>query len=197
MKKDGQEYKCRCPHSDLEIVVAYAPMGGDPTARPPFNGAHIATASLNLLPTSRDSATVTSSDFTKDPVISPNYFGTEADHVAMRAGARLTMRIPENPIGQSIVECETPPAGFSALTSQSSDEDINARIRAHGGSWHHSAGTASMGKMVDTRLRVIGVNSLRVIDVGVVPTPLSGHYQAPIHGLAEHAAELIAADCQS
>lgn len=194
MKTDGQEYESRCPQSDIEIVVAYAPMGGDPTARPPFDGTHIATATLNLLPTSRGSITLTSDDCTLDPIINPNYFGTEADRVALRAAARLAMRIIETPVGRSIVECETPPPGFPPLTSQSSDEEIDRRIRAHGGSWHHSAGTASMGKVVDTELRVIGVKNLRIVDASVVPTPLSGHYQAPMYGLAEHAAELIARD---
>ena len=192
MKVDGQENESRCPQSDIEIIVAYAPMGGDPTARPPFDGTHIATATLNLLPTSRGSITLSSADCTVDPVIDPRYFGSEADRVAMRAAARLAMRIIETPIGQSIVECETPPPGFPPLTSQSSDEEIDKRIRAHGGSWHHSAGTASMGKVVDTELRVIGAKNLRIVDASVVPTPLSGHYQAPMYGVAEHAAEIIA-----
>lgn len=192
MQRDGQPYASRCPQSDIELIVAYAPMGGDPTARPPFDGTHIATAALNLLPTSHGSVTITSSDPNDSPVINPNYFGTEADHVAMRAGARLAMRVLETPIGQSIVECETPPPPFKPLTSHSTDEEIDTRIRAHGGSWHHSAGTASMGKVVDTQLRVVGVERLRVVDASVVPTPLSGHYQAPMYGLAEHAAEIIA-----
>ena len=118
MKVDGQEYESRCPRSDIEIIVPYAPMGGDPTARPPFDGTHIATATLNLLPTSRGSVTLSSADCTVDPIIDPCYFGSEADRVAMRAAARLAMRIIETPRGQSIVECETPPPGFPPLTSQ-------------------------------------------------------------------------------
>ena len=192
MESEGQDYTERCPHSDIELVVAYAPMGGDPTARPPFDGTHIATAIINLLPTSRGSVSIASSDPKVDPIINPNYFGTEADRVAMRAGARLAMRLVETQIGQSFVEGETPPPGFQPLNSQSPDEDIDARIRAHGGSWHHSAGTASMGSVVDTNLRVIGVQNLRVVDASVVPTPISAHYQAPMYGLAEHAADIIA-----
>lgn len=195
MEADGKDPRSRCPQSDIELVVAYAPMGGDPTARPPFDGTHIATATLNLLPTSRGSVTLLSEDCTENPTIDPNYFATETDHVAMRAGARLAMRLVETPIGRSIVECETPPPGFPPLKSDSSDEEIDMRIRAHAGSWHHSAGTASMGKVVDTKLRVIGAENLRVVDASVVPTPLSGHYQAPMYALAEHAADLIAIDC--
>ena len=48
-----------------------------------------------------------------------------------------------------------------------------------------------MGKVVDTELRVIGAKNLRVVDASIVPTPLSGHYQAPMYAVAEHAAEII------
>ena len=137
---------------------------------------------------------LTSNDCTLDPITNSNYFGTGTDRVATRAGAHLAMRIGETPIGQSIIEFETPPPGFPPLTTQSSDEDIDRRIRAHSdGSWYHSAGTASMGKVVDTRLRVIGVKNLRVIDASVLPTPLRDYYQAPMYALPEHA-ELTASD---
>ena len=101
-----------------------------------------------ILLTARGSVILTSNDCTLDPIVNPNYFGTETDRVAMRAGARLAMRIVETPIGQSIIECETPPPGFQPLTSQLSDEDTDGRIRGHGSFWHHSAGTVSMEKVL-------------------------------------------------
>ena len=192
MQADGHSYTSRCSQSDIEFVISYAPMGGNPTERPPFDGTHIGTATMNMLPTSRGSITITSSDPTGSPVIDPNYFGTEADRVAMRAGIRLAMRTLETSIGQSIVECETPPPGFEPLTSLSADNELDERIRAHAGSWYHSAGTASMGMVVDTELRVFGLERLRVVDASVVPTPLSGHYQAAMYGLAEQASDIIA-----
>jgi choline dehydrogenase-like flavoprotein len=48
-----------------------------------------------------------------------------------------------------------------------------------------------MGKVVDSQLRVIGVNGLRVSDASVLPMPIASHYQACIFALGEQAANLI------
>ncbi len=55
----------------------------------------------------------------------------------------------------------------------------------------HSAGTAAMGKVVDTQLRVKGVRGLRVADASVFPVAIGGHPQATLYGVAEQAAEMI------
>lgn len=59
---------------------------------------------------------------------------------------------------------------------------------------YHPAGTAAMGMVVDSDLRVIGAGRLRVVDASVLPLPIAGHYQAPVYGLAEQAAEIIAGE---
>lgn len=56
---------------------------------------------------------------------------------------------------------------------------------------YHPAGSASMGKVVDTDLRVKGIDRLRVVDASVIPTPLATHIQMCIYALAEHAADII------
>ena len=56
---------------------------------------------------------------------------------------------------------------------------------------YHAAGTAAMGKVVDSSLRVMGVEGLRIVDASVLPLPLACHYQACIFALGERAADII------
>lgn len=70
-----------------------------------------------------------SADPSADPLIDPNYYATEADHVVIREGIRLAMRALETSEGQAIVDGEVVPAGFEALTSMCTDKDINKRVK--------------------------------------------------------------------
>ena len=132
-----------------------------------------------------------STDPAADPLIDPNYFATEADRVVMRAGMRLAMRATETPEGKEAIESEVPPKGFKPLTSQSSDEEIDKRVKRVAATWFHPAGSAAMGKVVDNDLRVLGAEHLRVVDASVLPCPIGAHYQVVTYALAEQAAEII------
>ena len=132
-----------------------------------------------------------STDPTADPLIDPNYYATEADRLVLREAIRLAMRALETSEGQAIVDEEIVPQGFAALTSKSSDEDIDKRVKRSAATWFHPAGSAAMGKVVDTDLRVLGVKGLRVVDASVLPCPIGAHYQAVVYALAEQAAEII------
>lgn len=102
------------------------------------------------------------------------------------------MRSFETSEGQEIVKCEIIPEGSSPVTSKSSDEELDARIKRSAATWFHPAGTAAMGKVVDTELRVLGAERLRVVDTSVLPCPIGAHYQVCCYALAEQAADIIA-----
>ena len=176
----------------IEILPIYAPTEAPLTAlNVPFDGTCITSGVLNLLPTSRGSVRLASSNPADDPLIDPNYYATETDRVVIREGMRMSMRAFETPEGQKIVESEVVPEGFKPLNSKSTDEEIDTRVKRSAATWFHPAGSAAMGKVVDTELRVKGVEGLRVVDASVLPCPIGAHYQVVTYAVAEQAAEMI------
>ncbi|HQP19008.1 MAG TPA: GMC oxidoreductase, partial [Phenylobacterium sp.] len=81
-----------------------------------------------------------------------------------------------------------------------SDEDLLASARALGTTIFHPVGTAKMGlasdplAVVDERLRVFGIEGLRVADASVMPTITSGNTNSPTMMIAEKAARMMAED---
>lgn len=100
-----------------------------------MDGTLVTTGSLCLLPSSRGRITLASTDPTANSNIDPNYYATEADKAVIRYAMRQTMHIVESPAGKLIFEGEHPPPGFDPLTSKSSDEEIDARVRHVAGTW--------------------------------------------------------------
>lgn len=78
---------------------------------------------MNLLPTSRGSVALASTDPAADPVIDPNYYATHTDRAVMCAAMRRNMSAFETSEGQAIVVEEDPTAGFPPLTSKSTDAE--------------------------------------------------------------------------
>ena len=128
----------------------------------------------------------------KPPRIAPNYLGTEYDrHVAVQA-LRLTRRIVSAPALSAFQPEEVAPgAQFQ------SDDELAAAAGRVGTTIFHPVGTCKMGTpddslaVVDSELRVFGVEGLRVADASVMPTITSGNTNSPTLMIAERAAELI------
>lgn len=200
MQKDSMHVPDSHPHlaatrGHCEILPIYAPTEAPLTdLNIPFDGTCITAGILNLLPTSRGQVTLASADPSADPISDPNYFATEADRVIMRHGMRVSMRALESPEGREVIDHEVTPAGYPALTSKSSDAELDARVKRAAATWFHFAGSASMGTVVDTDLRVNGVDALRVVDASVITTPIGAHLQVATYAIAEQAAEIIAKD---
>ena len=176
-----------------ETLIAYAPAGADHAGVSiPRDGSHITSAVLGMSTTSRGSITLASASPLASPVIDPNFYATEADRAAMRAGVRQVIKVlQETPEGRSIVESETPPPGYPQLHSKSTDQEIDTRVKRVGNTFYHAAGSAAMGKVTDTELRVIGIQSLRVVDASVIPVSICAHTQVCVMAIAEKAADLI------
>jgi choline dehydrogenase-like flavoprotein len=190
---DGHPYLA--PDScHLETLIVYAPAGAAVSGVDvPMDGTYIASAVLGMATTSRGRITLASADATKPPLIDPNYYSTEFDRAVLRAGIRqVTGLLLDTPEGREIVECQlSSHHDFGPLNARSTDEEIDAQVRAGGNTFYHPAGSAAMGKVVDSNLRVYGVENLRVVDASVLPLPITAHYQVLAYALAEKAADII------
>ncbi|KAL9081758.1 MAG: hypothetical protein Q9159_007066 [Coniocarpon cinnabarinum] len=159
----------------------------------PIDGTHISTGSCIYHPTSRGTITLKSADPDDSPVVDPNYYATEVDRCIMRHAMRMAMRTTETPALEDIIQCETPPQGYPVLSSKSTDAELDSRVAHTALSFNHPCGTAAMGRVVDTELRVKGVKGLRVVDASVFPSPISATTQSTVYAVAEKAADMIAA----
>lgn len=188
-KAEGEESLLDPARTHIETLMLYSPLG----APVPVDGSYIATSVMLSVPMSRGSVTISSASPTDAPVIEPHYYDTEFDRQTLIYGTcRIAARLLTTKAGKRYVEAEVAAPNAVALTPESSDETIDARIRAVGASHTHSARTAAMGKVVDTHFRVKGIQGLRVFDASIFPVAIGGHPRATLYGIAEKAAEMIA-----
>ncbi len=154
------------------------------------------TASVcNLRPESRGSITLRSGDFRDAPVIQPNYLSADADRRVAADAIRLTRRIAEAPAFDMY-----DPQEFKPGLQFETDDDLAREAGNIATTIFHPVGTCRMGPdegaVVDERLRLRGVEGLRVADASVMPTITSGNTNAPVTMIAEKAAAMILEDAQ-
>ncbi len=151
------------------------------------------TASVcNLRPTSRGHVRIASSDAYAAPKITPNYLSTVEDRKIAAAALSLTRSIVAAPALARYAPEEFKP-GVHYKT-----EDELAEAAGHiGTTIFHPVGTCKMGKkgdpmaVVDSELRVKGVQRLRIVDASIMPFITSGNTNSPTLMIAEKAAQLI------
>ncbi|RDW67678.1 hypothetical protein BP6252_09074 [Coleophoma cylindrospora] len=173
----------------IETLIIYA-AGGVATPAIPFDGSHISSTVIGLMPTSRGRVTISSSSPVDAPVIDPKYFSTSVDKLAMRTGLRQVAKVLlKTNAGKAF--CEDEAAEGHKLILSATDAELEARVAALAGTTFHPGGTAAMGRVVDTELNVIGLKGLRVVDASVLPVPIASHLQVAVYALAEQAADII------
>ena len=123
----------------------------------------------------------------------PNYLSTELDRQTTVAGVVAARAIANSPSMRGYVKREHKPG-----VSTSSYDELLEYCRNNGQTIFHPSGTAKMGNdamsVVDERLRVHGVQGLRVVDCSIMPTLVSGNTNAPAFMIAEKAVDMIRQD---
>ena len=155
----------------------------------------ITVSVCNLRPTSRGSVHAVSRDPLAPPQIAPNYLSTEEDRRVAVDSIRLTRRIVAAPALRPYDPIEHQPGDH--LTSEA---DLVRAAGDIGTTIFHPVGTAKMGidtdrqAVCDGRLRVYGLEGLRVADASIMPAITSGNTNSPVMVIAEKAAEMILQD---
>ncbi len=163
---------------------------GEPLHREPAFTASV----CNLEPTSRGTVRIRSADPDAAPSIQPNYLATDADRLIAAQSLRLTRRIVSQPALARYAPREVKPG-----VQYQTDEELARLAGDIGTTIFHPVGTCRMGRadddaaVVDSELRVRGIDNLRIVDASVMPTITSGNTNAPTLMIAERAATLLGA----
>jgi choline dehydrogenase len=151
------------------------------------------TASVcNLNPTSRGTVRIKSPRFEDAPAIAPNYLSTDEDRQVAADSLRVTRRIASQP-----ALAKYRPEEWKPGTQYQSDDDLARLAGDIATTIFHPVGTTKMGcdgdpmAVLDSRLRVRGIDGLRVVDAGAMPTITSGNTNSPTLMMAEKAAAWV------
>ncbi len=146
-----------------------------------------------ITPESRGSISLKSANPLDAPAIRANYLSTKADMRVIVEGVKLSRQLAHAKPFADFRGGELHP-GSSVVN----DEEIAAFIRAEAQTLYHPVGSCKMGNdataVVNARLRVHGVEGLRVVDASVMPRIIAGNTNAPTIMIAEKAADMIRAD---
>ncbi|MET0968677.1 MAG: GMC family oxidoreductase N-terminal domain-containing protein [Tardiphaga sp.] len=167
---------------------------GDPLHRFPA----ITIAACNLQPTSRGEIRLRSGKPDEAPTIAPHYLTTDEDREVAADAIRVTRRLMKQSALAAYHPEEYlpgPSVGDDAASLAKAAGDIGTTI-------FHPVGTAKMGTasdpmaVVDARLRVYGIDGLRVVDASVMPTITSGNTNTPTAMIGEKGASMIVEDAK-
>jgi len=155
----------------------------------PWSGFTLSVSQLQV--ESRGSVRIKSADPRAAPAIRYNYLATENDRRVMVEGLKIARRIAAAaPLSGYIVKEEFPGAAVQT------DDELLDVVRQTGETVFHPTSTCRMGtderSVVDSQLRVRGLEGLRVVDASIMPAVVSGNTNAAVIAIAEKAADLIA-----
>ena len=180
------------------VQIHFGLVSFDRPHQPPHPFPGITLSACILRPQSRGRIQIRSADPLSPPNIQAHYLSADSDQrLAVQMVRKMREIASQAPLQRYIVQEHEPGAPTQ------NDADILDWVRRRAGSIFHPVGTCAMGPstdpmaVVDARLRVHGLQGLRVVDGSVMPRIVSGNTNAPIIMLAEKAADLIREDLRA
>ena len=177
-------------HSSPNIEWHVQPLSLDKFGEPLHKFNAITPAVCNLRPTSRGEIAIKSSEASVHPSIKLNYLSTVEDQEIAVEGLKFTRKIMK---AKALERFE--PSEWLPGKQAESDTELLDAARKLGTTIFHPVGTCKMGNdseaVVDDKLRVRSLRSVRVIDASVMPTITSGNTNAPTVMIAEKGAQFI------
>jgi choline dehydrogenase len=178
-----------------DVQIHFLPFSTDKMGEKLHAFSGFSASVCQLRPESRGSLRIKSADPTEPPAIRINYLATETDRTAFVEGIKVLRKILAAPALKPFVTEEVEPG--PKITS---DEDILNFCRQRGSTVYHPTSTCRMGNdplaVVDQRLRVRGIEGLRVVDASIMPDLMSGNTNAPTIMIAEKASDMILEDAR-
>jgi choline dehydrogenase len=181
------------PSANLEYHVQ--PLSLDKFGDPLHPFPAFTSSVCNLRPASRGYVRIRSADPREAPLINPRYLSAEEDRRIATDAIRLTRRIAAQP-----ALAKYAPEEFLPGAQLTTDEELARAAGDIGTTIFHPVGTCRMGRaddpaaVVDSRLRVLGVEGLRVVDASVMPSITSGNTNSPTVMIAERGAAMMRED---
>ena len=178
-----------CPDIELLMIPYFITLMAPELAPPDRHGFTI--SGFPTRPQSQGTIRLASADPLDRPIIDPRYFSDPHDLALTIEIARRAEEIMQSSAFDAVRGPQiAPPPGAS-------EAELIADIRAISSTSFHPIGTCKMGiddmAVVDPKLRVRGLDGLRVVDASIMPTMPTGHLNAPTMMIAEKAADMILA----
>jgi choline dehydrogenase-like flavoprotein len=193
----GAFARSRADYATPNLQFHVQPLSLDQFGDPLHTYGAITVSVANLRPTSRGHVHAAGPDPAAAPIIQPNYLSTAEDERVAVDSLRLTRRIVAQGALQRFHPVERNPG-----PDVEDDHALLDAARRLATTIFHPVGTAKMGlaadpmAVVDPRLRVFGVERLRIADASVMPTIVSGNTNSPTMMIAEKAARMILEDAR-
>jgi choline dehydrogenase len=191
----GAFFKTNPRLASPDIQIHFLPFSTDRMGEKLHSFSGFSASVCQLRPESRGSLRIKSADPTVPPEIRINYLATETDRAAFIEGLKVLRKILSAPALKPYVAEEVAPG-----PKISSDEELLSFCRQTGSTVYHPTSTCRMGNdplaVVDQRLRLRGIEGLRVVDASIMPDLMSGNTNAPTVMIAEKASDMILEDAR-